>query len=721
MKHFFITALLTTGTMTAAIASPGISAREAAQARIEQARHKAGTIHTEQRNMPSLQSQMFKAPRAKMVNVNFTMANPDDYSLKLAVAIDRVTGICEYYADQNSWDEATIPAGEYDFLFWGESEEEPYYYCMYGDENVVLSEDREYVLDFSKCTEMVKFESTLPDGSRARIPLENLDTGEIVEEGNIAIGIYTLYPFIGSTLIDFVYGYMDRGVYDDGWYFDGEEGGNVLVNEGLNSISLVQYRQLVGSEGNNGTYYASIAAIPARGGVYTNPAEEYALYNDPTVITSVMNEETWNYPGVYATTVYQDRKILSTTNFNTVYPWPKSDKYWIGNNEAIETLGLQIYPCPMVIGGEGYAFSSSSDSKLGILSNPLVNRNGEVISLATPTTFNDIESLDLYNSYKNWPEYGLSGGNLWVSDPWLDMTADRKKIDTGNSVPILVAEQCWYSAAVAQEYGIRSVLYHNYKGRNGEGRTIDFLGETVKISINGVEQDFSEFPSIHTLRLAPDERFGIWDIEFVNNNCYVNGEKGLNTTLIHFNDSGDDVCAPTLQMLQTLDADNNVTDRFNTPSEGRIILAGGDFTAMYDNYTAREWFDIQECDIKVECAVRGSEDWQEMECIENPDRFVMPGWGYYWEVPLESLAAPATDTAYDVRITLTDANGNYQQQTLTPVFTIAGTSGVTTINTAAEEGTYYNMQGIKIERPSENGIYIKRMNDGSSRKVMVKL
>ncbi|MDE5796823.1 MAG: hypothetical protein K2H75_06905, partial [Muribaculaceae bacterium] len=111
----------------------------------------------------------------------------------------------------------------------------------------------------------------------------------------------------------------------------------------------------------------------------------------------------------------------------------------------------------------------------------------------------------------------------------------------------------------------------------------------------------------------------------------------------------------------------------------------------------------------------------ELECVENSDRFMMPGWGYYWEASLESLQAPATDTRYDVRITLTDAAGNYQQQTLTPVFTITGTSGVTSISTVTSEATYYNLQGVKVKQPTENGIYIEQLNDGSSRKVMIKL
>ncbi|MDE5796937.1 MAG: hypothetical protein K2H75_07475 [Muribaculaceae bacterium] len=162
MKHIFITALMTAGITLNATAVIGPGAKEAAHARMDRVMRESGNIFKDRRHdTPFLQKGVRQAP-AKMVNVDFSMADDEEYSLELAVAIDKNTGSCEYYADGNNWGLATIPAGEYDFLFWGTSNEEPYYYCMYGDENVILNEDRDYVLDFSKCTSMVKFESTLP-------------------------------------------------------------------------------------------------------------------------------------------------------------------------------------------------------------------------------------------------------------------------------------------------------------------------------------------------------------------------------------------------------------------------------------------------------------------------------------------------------------------------------------------------------------------------------
>ena len=713
MKHIFITTLLAAGTLFSATATTNLT-KEEAQARKARIMQNSGNVVNEQRLAQPLLSSVAKAPAGNTVTVNFSLANPDVYSIKLAVAIDKKTGACVYYADANSWGDAEIPVGTYDFLFWGEMEEEPYFYCMFGDEDVEVSEDRNYVVDFAQCTEMVKFESTLPDGSRGQMPLENYDTGEIVEEGNLNMGVYTLYVFVDNMLIDWIYGFMERGVFDDGWSFDNELSGDIFVNEGLSSLSLVQYRELLGDEEEQGMYYSSIAAIPARGGVYTNETSDYALVSNPIVLNNSDENEGRGSAAFYYQTIYNGQPIYMTSNWNTYNPYPQTDYYWVGSNDALVNLGIEFYPSPVVIGGYGYCFASGDDSALSILSDPIVNRNGNIEVLATQNTFDSVTSLDSYNSFSNWEGYRYWGANMWFS-----VSADQRKIADGNSVPVLVAEQCWYSQEVAEMYGIRSVLYHNYKGRNGEGRTVDFLDETVKISINEVEQDMSQIPSIHLLRIAPEDRYGIWDIEFINNNCYVNGEKGLNTTKIHFNDKGYDVCAPTVQMLQTLDSNDNVTDVFTSPNDGRLVIAGGDFVAQYDGYTGKEWFDMQDCYIKVECSVRGTEEWQEMECIENPDRFMMPGWGYYWEIALESLPIPSYDTAYDVRITLTDDSGNYQEQTLSPVFTILGTTGVAEIEAASADATYYNLQGVKIADPRAGSVCIERLDNGTTRKVML--
>lgn len=656
------------------------------------------------------------------VTIDFVMADSENYSISLAVGINRATGNCDYYADNKSFGEAQIPAGEYDLMFWGSSEEEPYYYCIYGAEGVSLTEDGVFTVDFPKCTEFVKFESTLPDGSRGRMELENLDTGEIVEPGNIHMGLWTLYAFIGNQLIDWQSGFMERGMFDDGWEFDSEDGGNVLVNPGLERIALVQYRELVGSEGNNGVYYASIPVIPARGGIFTNSPADYAEFDNKIYMGDDSDSEKINTPALYVTTVFNGSTVgINSTSINPDYAdyglelWPAADKYWIGDDSEAARLGIGFYPSPAVIEAWGYAFGSEDDAALGIISNPVINDNGEARQLAVPNTFNSISKINMYNLYSN-----LDGEFVWKTNPWFSVYAADRTIEDGNAVPILVAEQCWYTQTAAEEYGLRSVLYHNYKGRNGEGRTIDFLGEKVNVKINGVDRDMSEIPTIHMMKLAPEDRYGIWDVDFSNEFKLSDGMKGSNTTTIHFDDKGEDVCAPTIQMLQTFDQEGKVTDRFEKLSEANLVIAGGDFTPYYIESRHMESFSVSECDIKVECAIHGEENWKELECKENEARFSMPGWGYYWEVALDGIETPAADTWYDLRITLTDEAGNYQRQTLSPVFRVAADTGINEIKDFDGDRIYYNLQGIAVSEPAPGEIYISRGKDGKSRKIILR-
>lgn len=665
-------------------------------------------------SLPSAK-QLRKAPSSS-VYVDFSIADQENFEIRLAVAIDAVSGNLVYAADGATFGGAELPAGSYNFMFWGEGADYPYSFYILSEENVEISESCEYNVDFGKCTALVEFESRLPNGERAIQPLENLDTDEIVEEGNLAFGVWSLYVFLDDLLIDIISGNMDRGVFDDGWEFDTEASGNVYVNEGASALSLVQYRQLIGDADNAGIYYASITSSPARGGVFYNDPADYAFLDNPYFISSAGEEEARHLPVLYTSTLYNGHMIAGSAWVNNLGKWPETSHYWVGKNDDVEKLGMAFYSNPGIAGGMGNVFSNYGDNYMGIVSNPMINIGGKIELLADVNTFNSISTLVSYNSFTR-----DSNGLVIDFNPWFSFDDSKKRIEDGNSVPVLVTEQCWYPQATAEEYGLRNVLYHSFKGRNGEVKTIDLLGESVKVSINDIEQDLSKYPTLHSFTgTKSNERLGTWDIEIVDNNCYSNGNKGLNTIRIHFNDQGDDVCAPTLQMLQTLDTEGNITDVFDSPEKGRIVIAGGDFYPNYNDENGVEWFGVKECRINVECAVAGSDEWQTLEYTEDPDRFMMPGWGYYWEVSLATLPSYNVDTQYDLRITLTDEAANSQEQILSPVFTTKGTVGITAIMSSSEGAKYYNLQGGLVSQPVAGEIYIERRNDGTSRKVIMK-
>lgn len=711
MKHFILLFVLLLATVSGAKAAPlGLGMGERRQALRNDSALSLSTANIRFTTHQPLAIARTQS-RAATGSVTFSLKNDSDYAIKAAVAINPSTGECVYYEKQkNVFKKAEIPCGTYDFLFWGERQDTDYWYQCLLSEPVTITAETSYAIDFSKCTGFAKFESTFPDGKRALLPMVNLDTKEVVEPGNLAQGLIDFYLFMDGTLIDWTYTLMDKGIYNDGWTFDNEESMNVYVNPEAKNLAVVQYRGLIGDSDHKGIYYSACVANPLQAGTYKS--QPYACHHAPVKITNATTASFAPRPGLFYRTFYKDRVISTMSVSNKEILWPLGDDWYVGSEDALSPLGLNFFPSPAVIGGVGASYSSSDGDALGVICNPIVNVNGKVVSLAIPNALDGISTTDMYNSYSNW-----QGLRKWANNEWFNVNEGGSLIADGNSAPIFVGEHLWYTSDYAKQYGMRSVLYHNYRGRNGEGRTIDFLGEEVKATVNGKPIDLSSYKSIHSLKIGPDQRLGEWNINFVNNNVVVNGEKGFNKTTVHFNDTLDDVTAPTLQMLQTVNADGMVTDSFSNPQDAFIVLSGGDFEPRYAEDTQLEWFMCKPCDIKVELSPAGTDDWESISLAENESRFMVPGWGYYWVGDCSGLKSRSKTTTYAMRVTLTDASGNYQQQTLYPVLTIAFLgSGLTEINPDTDRGTvtYYNLQGLRIASPEAGQLYIERKGNGKA-------
>ena len=172
-------------------------------------------------------------------------------------------------------------------------------------------------------------------------------------------------------------------------------------------------------------------------------------------------------------------------------------------------------------------------------------------------------------------------------------------------------------------------------------------------------------------------------------------------------------------MMQFRDGDNRISNRFDNSDVATINISYGDFYYQYDLGDRR--FLVSDCDIKVEAAPYGTEDYIEIATEQNPELFMMPCWGYFRSGKLSGLGT-SSNGWWNIRLTLKDDSGNSNVQTISPAFYAANTdpSGIKDI-TMAEDGSnavYYNLQGVRIDNPS-SGIYIQ-VSDGKSRKVVVK-
>lgn len=216
--------------------------------------------------------------------------------------------------------------------------------------------------------------------------------------------------------------------------------------------------------------------------------------------------------------------------------------------------------------------------------------------------------------YYKWP--GILPRNNF--HPVFSYDAALRKQKLGNNAPIM--------SVVTVDYGTPDmripIASPAIKGRYGESRVIDLETISASLSIGGdklfegswsglVDFMFDEYWN------SPDGRV---EVVLKDENVSVDGIAGKNVTEFSYEMSGEDVWAPTLQMLHFKDAEGNVNDRFVNASEGTIEFAGGDFIEHFndENYY---WYTEEEAEVNVEYAPYGTEDFAALEVNEIPELY----------------------------------------------------------------------------------------------------
>ena len=95
--------------------------------------------------------------------------------------------------------------------------------------------------------------------------------------------------------------------------------------------------------------------------------------------------------------------------------------------------------------------------------------------------------------------------------------------------------------------------------------------------------------------------------------------------------------------------------------------------------------------------------------------------GWFYTGSLAGVTGQGLNGWFDLKIRLTDAAGNWQEQVLSPAFRIddhAYSSVATLRDNNAHEVARYNLAGQRVDTDA-TGIFIIRMSDGTARKVLV--
>ena len=203
---------------------------------------------------------------------------------------------------------------------------------------------------------------------------------------------------------------------------------------------------------------------------------------------------------------------------------------------------------------------------------------------------------------------------------------------------------------------------------------------------------------------------------FTNNNITVDGIEGYCVCKNNYDPKRNSWCM--LQRVMFRDKSGSAMVKFNEPGDGTLILTGGRATmesVVFNNAYGEvdyRYINLGEADVKVEYAPTGSENYSEIMVTKVPSAF-FPGFGEFWEAGLDQLSVTSPTGWFDLRVTITDTEGNYQEQPISPAFYVAKLGDIeVTVTERDTDVHYFNLQGMPVVNPTPGDIMIERSSNG---------
>lgn len=628
---------------------------------------------------------------------------------------------CTFKYDPALYTPNYVAAHAVDFVMreysWGEENEELFLYLpagtydMHGEvwrntsigdgigviiqENVVVNSDMEVVFDTETLTNHIEVNTIAPDGERCVLPTWRMINEppyyEIVDPGTVnSMLVYQFYIHDDYGIISTLYGSGDYIDVDSGR--NGERIFDYYFSDLSDKYTLCQVRLL---PTNEGCYIVKN---------YTEDLTQKLVVNDPTAFQ--LYEE--SFVATPARELYDNDDYLTTMQNKvivdgvsrggfTVLSKSESPKYYLDicqeSADRVFPVEVLVVPsltdihAPIIVqdvdwDGNPYEYEDILDSKLYGVSVWQTADGFKYIknnhSLDNEISFQKTETSEFYvNEFPAHPGFSF----------------DKKTTAYGNNCPVGVFGNMSY----VEGESINSTTHLRYVGRYGEIRQSDLLGLSATLTV-GESTNITDYAEackyLYGTHEADKFKFTI-----VNKNVKVDDVDGVNMLEMYWDETGGDLAAPTLQMLQFKNAEGEITDRFGKTADGVIEFAGGDFTYNYVDYY-NSWFDCNQLTVKAEYSPFATNDWKEIKVEEIDDLYFMPGFGYFYRGSLADVEGESSNGWYDVRLSLTDAAGNYQTQTISPAFKIDASLGV---NKIIQKDVYAVNNGeILVVRGMEN-------------------
>lgn len=650
------------------------------------------------------------------------------YTPNLISVYNNEISIDKIYDYENDFIKFTLPKGTYDFHSnFCRNEEGPYFSSII-KELVCIENDTTIVFNPADANRHIQVSGVNLQGEKWRCPTvkysDDYMSYEILDEGNTDdINFYQYIILKNHGTINTFTGNMGSNEYVSE---DSIVSRDRIVDFLINDVSdryLLCASLLMSSKGT--TYFVKLMQEGVSNELLTNTADEYILYEEnfkPTPLGKNIN----HCPGFSSSDLFNEVQIggwngtLANYKLNeneTVKIYINTQKDMTSNNR----FNIMVYPQLSdyeeeltYVWDDGYSETMTNYYNYIGLPIFISNEGIEYIN----------KGHDIYGNYSfQVPE---KDGDIleYPGHPAFSYTNKQKTGIYGNSSPI----NAFMAQNSLNEYFNWKFSYLSpcYIGRLGEIRMSDYktLKMSLKYNCNEVLNNYNQLDSLMTAWAEEKQPYGEIDLTLTNENVDVDGIPGYNLTRIIYDQRKEDWTAPTLQMLHFKNTDGMITDRFEVPQDGILEFCGGDFNFHDENN--RFYFDCKEQTVAVAYSPYGQDSWTELAVDEIPELYRMPGFGYFYRGSLESVNRESSNGWYDLKVTLTDASGNMQEQTISPAFRIANTTGVSetlqgTMNLRHEGGQIYvtgtEKAGLTVY--SVDGTCVMKVVDAVSRPVSV--
>ncbi len=574
-------------------------------------------------------------------------------------------------------------------------------------EQVTIDQDMELNFAASEAKNHIHFQTMTIDGEPAYTGLYGVDENwnvKILEEGNTddVICHRKFYCEGYGTLDEKFNNFAQTVVFPDYIDASGEDDADFYVSDVSDRWVFYSYRTAI--KGVN-VYTSAYETRGASGDItVSNDPSKFQLFEDPFMTT--------DYQGLYveeripAYYFGADGWQFGCNCFESL-PDGENYKIYLSASPDDSEVGFVPYIYPIILNGD-YEVLMYGPTLTASNNNAIIANNGFY-----PFGTEYSEELDEYGrDIKTYPS--------WPTHPVFSYPVEKKKENLGNNCPFLVAYPNQYEDI--RGTNTTRVLYLDllYRGRYGETKSqFKFDMADVKMKLDGndlLSADGSFYTTVDELLN------GVVDATIIKEGLLIDDMAGSNKAQLHYTAGAEDQNPPLVTMLQFKDGDENVTDRFATAADGTLELSAGDFNYFVTPVShLGTWFRYIPEAVEVSYSPYGDDTWSELSVEEVPENY-WPTMGWFYTGSLASVTGQGLNGWFDLKIRVTDAAGNWQEQIISPAFRIddlAYSSVATVGSDNAHEVARYNLAGQRVDA-NATGVVIIKMSDGTARKVLVK-